>query len=72
MIDTEAGLSVQDKAMKVKWCGLLSLSSSEPSSPIPSSHRIEQLDKTDARPIPEAYIYLLGVHCPVSIYNGLS
>jgi len=48
-----------------------SLSSSEPSSPI-LSHSIDQLDKTDAPPIPEAYIYLLGVQCLVSLCDGLA
>ena len=50
---------------------LTSLSLSEPSSPIPS-HSIDQLDKTDAPPIPEAYIYLLGVQCLVSLCDGLA
>ena len=50
---------------------LLSLSLSEPSSPIPS-HSIDQLDKTDAPPMPEAYIYLLGVQHLVSLCDGLA
>ena len=49
----------------------ISLSLSEPSSPIPP-HSIDQLDKTDALPIPEAYIYLLGVQCLVSLCDGLA
>ena len=43
----------------------------KPSLPIPS-HSIDQLDKTDAPPIPEAYIYLLGVQCLVSLCDGLA
>ena len=35
-------------------------------------HSIDQLDKTDAPPIPEAYIYLLGVQCLVSLCDGLA
>ena len=46
-----------------------SLSSSEPSSPIPS-HTIDQLDKTDAPPIPEVYVYL-GVQCLIALCVGL-
>jgi len=48
-----------------------SLSLSGPSLPIPS-HSIDQLDKTDAPPIPEGYIYLLGVQCLVSLCDGLA
>lgn len=33
---------------------------------------IDQLDKADAPPIPEAYIYLLGVQCLVSLSDGLA
>ena len=33
---------------------------------------IDQLDKTDVPLIPEAYIYLLGVQCLVSLSDGLA
>jgi hypothetical protein len=33
---------------------------------------IDQLDKADAPLIPEAYIYLLGVQCLVSLSDGLA
>ncbi|KAI0048499.1 hypothetical protein FA95DRAFT_1517415 [Auriscalpium vulgare] len=33
---------------------------------------IDQLDKADAPPIPEAYIYLLGVQCLVAICDGFA
>jgi hypothetical protein len=33
---------------------------------------IDELDKADAPPIPEAYIYLLGVQCLVSLSDGLA
>ncbi|EIW78018.1 hypothetical protein CONPUDRAFT_146079 [Coniophora puteana RWD-64-598 SS2] len=33
---------------------------------------IDQLDKADAPPIPEAYIYLLGVQCIVALCEGLA
>ncbi|TFY51708.1 hypothetical protein EVG20_g10873, partial [Dentipellis fragilis] len=33
---------------------------------------IDQLDKADAPPIPEAYIYLLGVQCIVSLCEGFA
>ncbi|KIJ91398.1 hypothetical protein K443DRAFT_115078 [Laccaria amethystina LaAM-08-1] len=33
---------------------------------------IDQLDKADAPPIPESYIYLLGVQCIVSLCEGLA
>lgn len=33
---------------------------------------IDQLDKADAPPIPEAYIYLLGVQCLVSLSDGIA
>ena len=33
---------------------------------------IDQLDKTDAPLIPDAYIYLLGVQCLVSLSDGLA
>jgi len=46
------------------------LSSTEISSPIPS-HNIDQLEKTDAPPIHEAYIYLLGVQYLASLCDGL-
>ena len=35
------------------------------------SINIDQLDKTDAPLIPEAYIHLLGMQHPVSFSNGL-
>jgi hypothetical protein len=43
-----------------------SLSSTEPSSSIPS-HSMDELDKTDAPPILEAYKYLFDVQCLVSL-----
>jgi len=46
-----------------------SLSSSEPSSPIPS-HSIDQLDKPDTPSIPEAYTYPLGVQSLFSLCDG--
>jgi len=53
MTGTKAGLSLQNAAMEVKWCGLL-----------PSLHLSpHQLDKTDTPPIPEAYI---PPRCPMS------
>ncbi|KAI9435094.1 hypothetical protein H4582DRAFT_1817945 [Lactarius indigo] len=33
---------------------------------------IDQLDKADAPPIPDAYIYLIGVQCLVSLSDGLA
>jgi hypothetical protein len=33
---------------------------------------IDQLDKADAPPIPESYIYLLGVQCLVSLSDGFA
>ncbi|KAI0030497.1 hypothetical protein K488DRAFT_54152 [Vararia minispora EC-137] len=33
---------------------------------------IDQLDKADAPPIPDAYVYLLGVHCLVSLCEGFA
>ena len=33
---------------------------------------IDQLDKADAPPIPEAYIYLLALQCLVSISEGFA
>ena len=33
---------------------------------------IDQLDKADAPPIPESYIYLLGVQCIVSLCDGFA
>ncbi len=33
---------------------------------------IDQLDKADAPPIPDAYIYLLGAQCLVSLSDGLA
>ncbi|OBZ73105.1 Protein MON2 [Grifola frondosa] len=33
---------------------------------------IDQLDKADSPPIPESYIYLLGVQCLVSLCEGLA
>jgi hypothetical protein len=37
-----------------------------------ASCSIDQLDKADAPPIPEAYVYLLGVHCLVSLCEGFA
>jgi hypothetical protein len=36
------------------------------------SINIDQLDKTDTPLIPDAYIYLLGVQCLISIVDGLT
>lgn len=35
-------------------------------------HSIDQLDKADSPPIPESYIYLLGVQCLVCLCDGLA
>jgi len=55
-IGIEAGLRVQNAVMDVKWYGLLPSPQLNPRHPFP--HSIGQLDKTDAPPIPEAYVYL--------------
>ncbi|KAI0656026.1 hypothetical protein C8Q70DRAFT_922126 [Cubamyces menziesii] len=52
MMTGEAGLSVQNSAMKLQC--------------------IDQLDKADSPPIPEAYLYLLGVQCLVSLCEGFA
>ncbi|KAI8977746.1 hypothetical protein BD414DRAFT_154340 [Trametes punicea] len=52
MMTTEAGLSVQNSAMKLQC--------------------IDQLDKADSPPIPESYLYLLGVQCLVSLCEGFA
>jgi len=70
MIGTEAGLRAKcsDKTAVLPT----SLSLSEPSSPIPS-HSIDRLDKTDAPPIPELFIYPLGVQIPrLALDDGLA
>ncbi|KAG9312399.1 guanine nucleotide exchange factor in Golgi transport N-terminal-domain-containing protein [Chiua virens] len=36
------------------------------------SHSIDQLDKADSPPIPESYVYLLGVQCIVSLCEGFA
>ncbi|KAF8495992.1 hypothetical protein F5888DRAFT_1907591 [Russula emetica] len=69
MIGTEAGLSVQTAAMKVQWCvsTIIILPTHR------SARHCRQLDdKADAPLIPEAYIYLLGVQCLVSLPDGLA
>jgi hypothetical protein len=75
MIGTEAGLSVQTAAMKLQWC--VSPTNILPTGcqPFPVtvlSISIDQLDKADAPLIPEAYIYLLGMRCLVSLSDGLA
>jgi hypothetical protein len=35
-------------------------------------HSIDQLDKADAPPIPESYVYMLGVQCLVAICDGFA
>ncbi len=72
MIGSEAGLSVQGSAMKLQW----QVHSPRRSPPdISNLHRltsIDQLDKADSPPIPEPYIYLLGVQCLVSLSEGFA
>ena len=53
---------------------LLIFSSPNLSEPPPSfiSVSINQLDKTDVLLIPEVYIYLVGIHCLVSLCDGLA
>ncbi|KAI0274264.1 hypothetical protein BGY98DRAFT_994937 [Russula aff. rugulosa BPL654] len=62
--------------MKVKWCV-------SPIDVLPTgcqffsrhrllSNRIDQLDKADGPLISEAYIYLLGAQCLVSLSDGLT
>ena len=75
MIGTRAGLSVQTAATKVQWC--VSRSMFFDKWPTFSHHfllsiSIDQLDKTDAPLIPEAYINILGMQYPVSFFNGLT
>jgi hypothetical protein len=69
MIGSEAGLSVQTSTMKVQWCVFpieVMPISCQPSLVTVllffNSVNIDQLDKADAPLIPEAYIYLFGVH----------
>jgi hypothetical protein len=69
MMGAEAGLSVQTAAMKVQWCVPSRFANSLFGSCLSS---IDQLDKADAPPIPEAYIYLLGVQSLVSLSDGLA
>lgn len=66
-IGTEAGLSLQNGAMKM-WPTSLSLY--KPLSPIPSPS-IDRLDKTEV-PTPQACIYLLGIQYLVSLCDGLA
>ena len=76
MIGTEAGLSVETAAMKVQWCvssiNVLPTSSQPFPLTILIFVSIDQLDKADAPLIPEAYIYLLGVQCLVSLSDGFA
>jgi hypothetical protein len=38
----------------------------------PWRYSIDQLDKAGAPPIPEVYLYLLGVQCLISLFDGLT
>ena len=64
------GLSLHGSAMKLQWSVLdssifgLSFDIFDVS--------IDQLDKADAPPIPESYIYLLAVQCIVSLCEGFA
>jgi hypothetical protein len=67
MMGSSGGLSVQGSSMKLQWLVTLispSLSSAD------TARSIDQLDKADAPPIPESYIYLLGLQCLVSLCDG--
>lgn len=70
MMSTGAGLSVQTSAMKLQWyVYVFTISAS-----LRNNYRysIDQLDKADSPPIPESYIYLLGVQCIVSLCEGFA
>src|SRR5260221_9566559 len=70
MIGTEAGLSIQNAAMKVQWYGLLLSLHLSPHHP---SHLTASTNPTrHVPPIPEAYISLLSAQCFVSLCDGLA
>jgi hypothetical protein len=73
MVGTQAALSLKTATMKVQCCVSRSMFSRQAAN-FPHhfllSIGIDQLDKTDAPLIPEAYINLLGME--YSFFNGLT
>lgn len=70
MMGAGAGLNAQTSTMKLQWYVLIrGLSASYKNEHIFS---IDQLDKADSPPIPESYVYLLGVQCIVSLCEGFT
>src|ERR1700722_7665327 len=68
MMGPGTGLSLQGSAMKLQWCVIILLYR------FTTRHlyccSIDQLDKADAPPIPDPYLYLLGLQCLVSLCEG--
>ncbi|EIN06524.1 hypothetical protein PUNSTDRAFT_90162 [Punctularia strigosozonata HHB-11173 SS5] len=60
MIASGPGLSIQGSSMKLQW------------RVDPHLSTIDQLDKADSPPIPESYIYLLGIQCIIGLCEGFA
>jgi hypothetical protein len=71
MIATGPGLSVQSSTMKLQWLVQAVLRDQWIIDAV-AFLSIDQLDKADAPPIPESYVYLLGVQCLVAICDGFA
>ena len=65
------GLSLQGSTMKLQW-SVMHLIILYLNFDIFLNTSIDQLDKADAPPIPESYIYLLAVQCIVSLCEGFA
>lgn len=72
MMGSGGGLSLQGSAMKLQWC--VGIRNQVLVFVVSNSvfFSIDQLDKADSPPIPEPYIYLLGVQCLVSLCEGFA
>lgn len=73
MMGGGGGLSLHGSAMKLQWCvECFVLRYTIKYTNVVLCRSIDQLDKADAPPIPDAYIYLLAVQCFVSLCEGLA
>jgi hypothetical protein len=74
MMGSGGGLSLQGSAMKLQWC--VGFNKAKKIVLCTVSYigfsSIDQLDKADSPPIPDPYIYLLGVQCLVSLCEGFA
>lgn len=66
----QGGLSAVSASVKLQWCVRVS-EETKARAETPSSS-IDQLDKSDAPPIPETYIFLLALQCLTGIADGFA